>query len=81
MQPGNERLLRADPSRHGGNSTPPTLVALFPVSVVAQGPSTQSVERLMGLQSSVSRLVVLLTGVRWPRLRLPRQRLQARRIQ
>ena len=81
MQPGNERLLRADPSRLAGNSTPPALVTLFPVSVVAQGASTRSVERLMGLQSGVSRLVVLLTSFRWPRLRLPHQRLHARRIQ
>ena len=45
---------------------------LIPVSIIAFGPSTAPVERLMGLQSAVAKAIGWIVDLRLPRLRLPR---------
>jgi hypothetical protein len=64
MKPQNHRSY--------GN-VPQAPAPLLPVSIVALGAPAGPVERLMGLQSAFSRLVVLLTSFRLPRpIRSPR---------
>jgi hypothetical protein len=81
MHSDDERFPRAGFSKNGGNSNTPTLMTLFPVSVISTGALAQPAERLMDLQSGFSRLVVLLTSFRWSRPSLPRRRPRALRIQ
>ena len=58
MKPQNHRSY---------GDVPQGQASLLPVSVVALGAPAEPVERLMGLQSAFSRLVVLLTSFRLPR--------------
>jgi hypothetical protein len=44
-------------------------LSLIPAAIVAVGPSEQPVERLVGLQSAVARIVGWLCDLRLPRLR------------
>jgi hypothetical protein len=48
----------------------PAWVGLHPVIVVTQGTRSQPVEQMMGAQSGVYRLIVLLENIRLPK-RLP----------
>ena len=74
-------------SRQGGLPSPDrdplalVATALFPASIVALETETQPVERLMGLQSAFSRLVAVLTGVRWPQPTLLHRKTRAVRFQ
>lgn len=54
--------LADEAAKNGGTGAPSlTPFALMPVSIVALGPFSQPVERLMAVQSAVAKLVDLLT--------------------
>ena len=57
------------------------IAASFPAAIIAHGAPAQSVERLMGLQSAFSKLVVVLTSVSFRRPRPSMHRLSVLRPQ
>ena len=54
----------------GGGGTPGCF-GLMPCAIVALGTSSQPTEPMMRLQSGFYRFIVMLEGIRFPRLQLP----------
>jgi hypothetical protein len=58
-----------------------SVAASFPAAIIAHGAPAQPVERLMGLQSAFSKLVVVLTSISFRRPRPSAHRLSVLRPQ
>jgi hypothetical protein len=57
MRSDDRRVSRSEPLHPGETSGTADWTALLPVSVVALGAPTQPTERLLGIQSTISRAV------------------------
>jgi hypothetical protein len=71
MQSDGYRRREGDPTISEAALNTPTWMTLHPVSIIALGNAEQAVERLLTLQSAISRVVHLATTLRWFRLSRP----------